>query len=107
MSTEIEKPYTIFAIKYSMEGQRHLPIHRDESYVSGSIKLNNEYKGADLTFPEQGFTNKDLEVGDLLMWPGSLTHPHGSDYLLEGTKYSATIWTPYPIMEKQEPPRKY
>ena len=106
MGTEIDLPYTIFAIKYCMEGQKHLPIHRDESYVSGSIKLNNDYEGAELTFPEQGFTNKDLEVGDLLMWPGSITHPHGSDHLLKGTKYSVTIWTPYPVIENREHTRK-
>jgi hypothetical protein len=101
MSAEIEDPYTIFAIKYSMEGQRSLPLHRDESYVSGSIKLNEDYEGADLVFPEQGFTNKDIEVGDLLLWPGSITHPHACDYLMSGEKYSLTIWTPYPELTNQ------
>ena len=106
MDTDIDPPYTIFAIKYCMEGQTHLPIHRDESYVSGSIKLNDNYEGGELTFPEQGYGNKDLEVGDLLMWPGSITHPHGSDHLLSGEKYSVTIWTPYPRMEEIENTRK-
>ena len=99
MDTVIEDPYTIFAIKYCMEGQRSLKLHRDESFVSGSIKLNDEYEGAELIFPDQGFTNKNVEVGDLLLWPGSITHPHCSDYLLSGEKYSMTIWTPYPNIE--------
>jgi len=105
MATEIMAPYSIFAIKYCMEGQTHLPIHRDDSYVSGSVKLNEGYEGGELVFPEQGYTNKNLEVGDLIMWPGSITHPHGSDRLTKGEKYSLTIWTPYPNLEI-EPTRK-
>lgn len=106
MSTDIDEPYSIFAIKYCLEGQTHLPIHRDESYVSGSIKLSDDYEGGELIFPEQGYSNKDLEVGDLIMWPGSITHPHGSDHLLSGEKYSLTIWTPYPQLEEINPKRK-
>ena len=95
-STEVEAPYNIFALKYSLDKQRHLPIHTDDSYISASIKLNNDYEGGELTFPEQGFSNANVETGDILVWPGSITHPHGSDYLLSGEKYSITIWTPYP-----------
>lgn len=92
----IPDPYTMFAIKYSMDSQRSLKLHHDESYITGSIKLNDNYEGADLEFPEQSFTNKDVGVGDILLWPASLTHKHKSNELLKGEKYSLTIWTKFP-----------
>jgi len=94
--TEVEDPYSIFALKYCKEGQTMLPVHRDDSYISASIKLNNDYEGGELIFPEHGFSNINTAIGDIIVWPGSITHPHGSYYLTEGEKYSITIWTPYP-----------
>ena len=93
---DIPDPYTMFAIKYSMDTQKSLNLHHDDSFISGSIKLNDNYEGADLEFPEQEFTNKDLGVGDLLLWPAALTHKHKSNELLKGEKYSLTIWTKFP-----------
>lgn len=83
----------LFAVRYSMSSKRDLKLHHDDSYITGSIKLNNEYEGGELFFPKQNFSNKNIEVGDLLLWPGQLTHPHGSSNLLTGEKYSITIWT--------------
>jgi hypothetical protein len=96
---EVPEPYTMFAIKYSMDSQRSLKLHHDESYITGSIKLNDDYEGAELDFPEQEYTNKDLGVGDLLLWPASLTHKHKSNELLKGEKYSLTIWTEFPRID--------
>jgi len=92
----IPDPYTMFALKYSMDTQKSLNLHNDDSYISCSIKLNDEYEGADLEFPEQGYSNKDLGVGDILLWPASITHRHKSNELLKGEKYSLTIWTKFP-----------
>ena len=39
------KAENIFAVKYSKDTQTGLKEHIDESYVSGSIKLNNNYTG--------------------------------------------------------------
>ena len=83
----------IFAVKYTMEGQRSLSLHHDDSYITGSIKLNNLYEGAALKFPRQNWNNRDISVGKLICWPGKLTHPHESSPLKSGNKYSLTIWT--------------
>jgi hypothetical protein len=83
----------LFIIKYSMDGQKDLPLHHDMSLVSGSIKLNNDYEGAELVFPRQGISNKDLPVGSIVLWPSSVTHPHKCEELISGTKYSLTMWT--------------
>ena len=84
---------SMFAIRYTLTTQKALDFHHDDSYISGSIKLNDNYNGGELFFPRQKFSNKNIGVGDLLLWPGQLTHPHGSVALTEGEKYSITIWT--------------
>ena len=83
----------IFIVKYQKETQIKLKTHVDDSYISGNIKLNNNYKGGVLTFPRQAVTNQEVEVGDLLIWPSEITHPHNSTELKEGEKYSITVWT--------------
>ena len=82
-----------FIIKYTMEGQRDLRLHSDASLVTGSIKLNNEYTGGELYFPRQDLSNKDIPVGDCILFPGQVSHPHTSKELESGTKFSLTIWT--------------
>lgn len=84
---------SMFAVRYHMSGKLDLKVHHDDSYITGSIKLNNSYKGGELFFPRLKFTNKNIDTGDLLLWPGQITHPHGSLPLTEGEKYSITIWT--------------
>ena len=37
--------------------------------------LNNNYEGGDLFFPRQN-VNYHLERGDIIVYPGGLTHPH-------------------------------
>ena len=83
----------LFALKYAKETQTHLDLHHDESYISCSIKLNEEYEGGLLEFPRQHVSNADIYVGDLICWPSKVTHPHRSTSLSEGEKYSITIWT--------------
>ena len=83
----------IFIVKYSKDTQTKLKTHIDDSYISGSIKLNNNYKGGVLRFPRQSVTNQEADIGDLLLWPSQITHPHNSSPLEEGEKYSITIWT--------------
>lgn len=82
-----------FLIKYSMDGQRHLDCHNDTSLVSMSIKLNDDYQGAELIFNRQGFSNSSVEKGNAIAWPGQVSHPHECTELEGGTKYSLTIWT--------------
>jgi 2OG-Fe(II) oxygenase superfamily len=85
-----------FVIKYALGQQESLRIHHDVAQVSASVKLNDDYRGSELVFPRQGFSNAEVAVGDLLAWPSLVTHPHAADQLLEGTKYSLTIWFELP-----------
>ena len=82
-----------FLIKYEMDKQRELRVHTDASLVTGSVKLNDDYRGGILEFPRQGITNKDIPVGKCILFPGQVTHGHTSTKLESGTKYSLTIWS--------------
>ncbi|MEM7193412.1 MAG: glycosyltransferase family 25 protein [Pseudomonadota bacterium] len=83
----------IFLIKYSASTQAELDLHNDRAHVSASIKLNDQYRGGVLEFPRQQFTNQNVPVGSMIVWPSSLTHPHRSTPVEQGTKYSLTFWT--------------
>ncbi len=87
----------VFVIRYALGEQEELRMHHDVAQVSASIKLNNDYEGAELEFPRQDFTNADVPVGDLLVWPSLVTHPHASRPLKNGVKYSLTIWCELPM----------
>ena len=80
-------------MRYAVDTQKELPLHHDASYVTGSVKLNEDYKGGNLSFPRQTFTNEQIPRGKLLLFPGAVSHPHECTELTEGTKYSLTIWT--------------
>lgn len=82
-----------FVCKYTMDSQRSLSLHNDHSLVSASVKLNEDYTGGQLSFPRQNITNSGTELGDMLIWPGQVTHPHESLNLTSGSKYSLTFWT--------------
>lgn len=85
--------FALFAIKYAMDGQTKLPIHHDQSFISGSVKLNDDYEGGLLSFPKQIYDNRHVSVGDIILWPGDITHPHLCTDLLTNEKYALTIWT--------------
>lgn len=85
-----------FVIKYSLETQTELRLHHDVAQVSASVKLNEGYVGAELDFPRQGFTNVDIPVGSLLVWPSLVTHPHQTRPLASGVKYALTLWFEIP-----------
>lgn len=99
LRSEFTDFYTIFAIKYQAGTQTSLALHSDDSYITASIKLNDDYEGGELNFPRQEYTNKDCEVGDVIVFPGSLSHPHECLELASGTKYSLTLWTKYPDID--------
>ncbi len=85
-----------FVIRYAPGEQEHLRIHHDVAQVSGSVKLNEGYTGAELAFPRQGFTNADLAIGELVVWPSMVTHAHETLPLITGVKYALTIWFELP-----------
>jgi hypothetical protein len=86
-----------FIIRYEVGGQEELRIHHDVAQVSASVKLNNDYLGAELQFPRQEFSNANLAVGSLVAWPSLVTHPHLSAPITSGVKYSLTIWFELPL----------
>lgn len=86
-----------FVIKYEKGAQEELRLHHDVAQVSGSVKLNDTYSGAELEFPRQAYSNAGLPVGTLLAWPSLVTHPHRSTPLISGTKYSLTLWFELPL----------
>lgn len=87
----------VFVIKYEVGQQEELRMHHDVAQVSASIKLNDDYQGAELEFPRQNFSNRDMKVGQMLAWPSMVTHPHRSAPITKGIKYSATVWFELPI----------
>jgi len=86
-----------FIIRYEIGGQEELRIHHDVAQVSASVKLNNDYLGAELQFPRQEFSNAEMSVGSLIAWPSLVTHPHLSAPIISGVKYSLTIWFELPL----------
>ena len=86
----------VFVIKYELGVQEHLRMHHDIAQVSGSVKLNEGYEGAVLDFPRQGVTNQSTAVGELVVWPSLVTHPHQATSLRSGVKYALTIWFELP-----------
>jgi hypothetical protein len=85
-----------FVIRYAIGEQDSLRIHHDVAQVSASVKLNTGYRGAQLSFPRQGVTNEQLAVGELLVWPSLVTHPHETMPLVSGVKYALTVWFELP-----------
>ena len=82
-----------FTMKYTMDTQRALGFHTDASLVTGSVKLNDAYEGAELIFPRQNFDNKAVAVGRCILFPSEVTHGHYVPELQSGIKYSLTMWT--------------
>jgi hypothetical protein len=82
-----------FVMRYSLDTQKSLALHTDASLVTGSVKLNDDYEGADLVFPRQNYSNKDIPVGKCLLFPGAVTHGHACTELTSGVKYSLTMWS--------------
>ena len=79
-------------IKYSKKGQK-VKLHNDISLFTLNVKLNTNYKGCHVEFPRQQWNNKDLPKGWCMIWPSQVTHPHQSQPLLKGTKYTLSAWT--------------
>ena len=82
-----------FTMRYSIDTQTELGLHTDASLFTGSVKLNDNYAGAELVFPRQEFTNKDVKVGQCILFPSMVTHGHKVLPLRGGKKYSLTMWT--------------
>lgn len=82
-----------FVMRYAMDTQVSLAYHNDASMVTGSVKLNEDYEGANLVYPRQNISNIDIPVGRCMLFPGMVTHGHECLPLQSGVKYSLTMWT--------------
>jgi len=82
-----------FTMRYAMDTQTSLGFHTDASLVTGSVKLNEDYEGAELVFPHQNFSNIDVPLGHCILFPSAVTHGHKVNPLISGVKYSLTMWT--------------
>lgn len=82
-----------FAMRYAMDTQTKLGFHTDASLVTGSVKLNEDYEGAELIFPHQNFSNINVPLGHCILFPSAVTHGHEVNSLKSGVKYSLTMWT--------------
>lgn len=82
-----------FVIRYSADSQTALPLHHDMSLVTFACKLTTDFEGGELNFPVQNINNGDWEAGELLMWPGQVTHPHESLAMKSGIKYGLVVWS--------------
>lgn len=85
-----------FVIRYLPGEQESLRIHQDIAQISATVRLNDDYEGAALTFPRQGYDNADQPVGSMIAWPSLVTHPHEAGALRGGVKYGLTIWCELP-----------
>jgi len=83
----------LFSIRYTLDTQTKLHLHHDDSFISASVKLNDDYEGAELYFPTKAFNNSDIAPGDIIVWPSNITHPHCCKDLISGEKHSLTIWS--------------
>jgi len=89
---EISGWFYPYIIRYSEKNQM-TNLHHDASTVTLNIKLNNDYEGCDLYFPRQNFSCQDIPIGHAIVWPSTVTHPHGSTRLISGKKYSFVSWS--------------
>lgn len=83
-----------FIVKYTMDSQRSMDEHHDTSILSMSVKLSDPatFKGTDLVFPRQNWSNVEVEQGKAVWFPGQLTHPHYANELQSGSRYGMTGW---------------
>jgi hypothetical protein len=74
-------------------------VHADDDVVSvlqvsGVIYFSDGYEGGEITFPNQNISIKP-GMGDLVIFPGNLTYPHGVNAIEYGHRYSLPLWGKY------------
>ena len=77
-----------FLKKYSTTGQKKLNLHVDNSLLTFLVKLNDDYEGCNTIFPRQNWSTAQLNKGEMVICPGVVTHPHVTESLISGEKYS-------------------
>jgi hypothetical protein len=75
----------LFILNYNFENSKDCDkrVHWDFSGLTGVAALNSDYVGGELCFPRHDLCIK-LNKGDLIIFPGGLTHPHFVKTTTEG-----------------------
>ena len=75
-----------FIVKYTPETQSYLSCHHDDSDLTFSLALNNNYAGGGLFFEKHKKAVKALS-GQVTVHPGNITHRHGAREIYSGKRY--------------------
>ena len=78
-----------FVVKYSMDGQKELKPHHDDSSYTINLALNDhtEYSGGGTHFPVTDYKHRAAPIGTMLIHPGKCTHYHEGLPITSGERY--------------------
>jgi hypothetical protein len=63
----------------------------DQGQLTGSIRLNDDYRGGELALPRQGWDDRAVAVGTVSVWPAVVTHPYRVARVMAGTRYRLAL----------------
>jgi len=77
----------LYTLKYNPENSNNSKnqVHFDFSGITAIGSLDDEFTGGELCFPRQHLEHR-LEKGDLIIFPGGLTHPHYVNPITSGIR---------------------
>jgi hypothetical protein len=83
--SKISPPY-ILRYESTNSYESKMDIHFDNEQIPVIIYLNDDFEGGGTYFP---LFNKVIngKTGDLLFYPGGITHPHGGKKITKGKRY--------------------
>jgi hypothetical protein len=83
----IQSPYIL---TYNMNSiKKGMLQHTDGSWWSLYLKLNSDYEGGHLHFPDQEFSSEVVPVGTAMIWgwPKPAKYPHYAEDITSGEKF--------------------
>lgn len=88
---QVTEVLQLFIIKYSMDGMRSMNRHKDkDGAISGIIKLNNNFKGCRLRFPDHNIDVGASRTGHIVQFPRN--YDYEVTELTEGKRFSMAMW---------------
>ena len=75
-------------LKSTTETTENLGIHYSNSELVLNIKLNNNFKGGDIYMPRYKISISPKKIGNVICYPGGITHKYGNRPVEEGTQYT-------------------
>lgn len=70
-------------------------------HLAGLIYLNDDYDGGELYFPDWGISIKP-KAGTFVSFPGNKNYLHGVKKIINGTRYTMSIWVRFAEARGQE-----